>query len=151
MGTPPLQKNGRDHRQDSDLRDLREQVRQQRQQNDADHSIIKDVLADLRVAVTTANERVNTTRTVAVVVWMLFLSALGAIGWVVNRAADTIGDVHERVEAVDARQQANTAKGWQWADKLESQDEEIQHEHERDIARIDKDIAELRRRMRQKE
>ena len=72
---------------------LRDRVHQGAVQNHEDHSLIKDVLNDLRLAIALTNERINSTRTVAVVVWALFIVALGGIGWVVNQAADVIQGV----------------------------------------------------------
>ena len=95
--------------------------------NEKDHGLIKDVLSDLKLSVAMTNERINSTRTVAVVVWALFLVALGGIGWVVNQAADVIKDVAGQVGAMDSRQQADAAKGWQWAESLE---DGIEHNHD---------------------
>jgi hypothetical protein len=145
MGTPPLAKNGHDQAQDRELRELREHFRQVRVQNDKDHSLIKEVLSDLRLAVATTNERIRGTRTVVVVVWTLFIVALGGIGWVVNQAALVIKEVDKKVDTVDARQQSNTAKGWQWADKLEAQDKSLKDTHREDMEHLHKDIKELRR------
>jgi hypothetical protein len=117
MGTLP--KNGHDQAQDRDIRELREHFRQVQVQNDKDHSVIKDVLGDLQLSMTAANERLNATRTVAVVVWTLFILALGGIGWVVNQAAEVIKGVDQKLDAVDTRQQSDAAKGWQWGRDLE--------------------------------
>jgi len=95
------------------------ELRLLREANHAEHSLIKDVLNDMRLAIALTNERINSTRTVAVVVWALFIVALGGIGWVVNQAADVIQSVDAKLDTVDARQQANTAKGWKWGESLD--------------------------------
>jgi predicted PurR-regulated permease PerM len=73
----------------------------------------------MRIAIALTNERINSTRTVAVVVWALFIVALGGIGWVVNQAADVIQSVDAKLDNVHTQQRADSAKGWQIADGLE--------------------------------
>jgi hypothetical protein len=119
---------------DAELRLLREHIREGNVSNQADHSLIKDVLNDLRLAIALTNERINSTRTVAVVVWALFIVALGGIGWVVNQAADVIQGVDAKLDNVHVQQRADAAKGWQWGEKIEAQDEELK-----------KDIRELQK------
>jgi hypothetical protein len=103
---------------DAELRLLRDHIQAGNVSNQEDHSLIKDVLNDLRLAIALTNERINSTRTVAVVVWALFIVALGGIGWVVNQAADVIQGVDEKLDNVHNQQRADAAKGWQVADGL---------------------------------
>jgi hypothetical protein len=110
---------------DAELRLLRDHIREGAVANHEDHSLIKDVLNDLRLAIALTNERINSTRTVAVVVWALFIVALGGIGWVVNQAADVIQGVDAKLDSVHVQQRADAAKGWQWGAKIEAQDEEL--------------------------
>jgi hypothetical protein len=105
---------------DAELQLLREHIRQGNVSNHEDHSLIKDVLNDLRLAIALTNERINSTRTVAVVVWALFIVALGGIGWVVNQAADVIQGVDAKLDLVHNQQGADAAKGWQIAESLEN-------------------------------
>jgi hypothetical protein len=103
---------------DAELRLLRDHIQAGNVSNQEDHSLIKDVLNDLRLAIALTNERINSTRTVAVVVWALFIVALGGIGWVVNQAADVIQGVDAKLDLVHNQQRADAAKGWQVADGL---------------------------------
>jgi hypothetical protein len=102
----------------AELQALRDHIREGAVANTEDHSLIKDVLNDLRLAIAMTNERMNSTRTVAVVVWTLFLMGMGGIGWVVNQAADVIQGVDAKLDTVHAQQGADAAKGWQIADGL---------------------------------
>jgi hypothetical protein len=113
---------------DAELRVLRDHIQAGNVSNQEDHSLIKDVLNDLRLAIALTNERINSTRTVAVVVWALFIVALGGIGWVVNQAADVIQGVDEKLDNVHNQQSADAAKGWQWAEKIEAQDEALRED-----------------------
>jgi uncharacterized coiled-coil DUF342 family protein len=103
----------------AELKELREQFREVRIANASEHTLIKDVLNDLRLSIAMTNERINSTRTVAVVVWSLFIVALGGIGWVVNQAADVIQGVDQKLDHVSEQQHADAAKGWQIAERLE--------------------------------
>ena len=134
MGTPPLQKNGHDQTQDRDIRELKDQFHSVRVANDKDHGLIKDVLSDLKLSVAMTNERINSNRTVAIVVWALFLVVLGGVGWVVNQAASVLSDVAKQVGTIDSRQQSDAAKGWEMGESFE---QGIKHNHE--------DIRELRK------
>jgi hypothetical protein len=106
MGTTPLQKNGHDQTQDRDIRELREQFRAVRVANDKDHGLIKEVLSDLKLSVAITNERWRGTKTIVVIVWALFLVALGGIGWVVNQTADVVKEVTEHIHE-DVRELRN--------------------------------------------
>ena len=144
MGTTPLSKNGREHAQDV-------AIAQMRVQNEKDHKAIHSILTDLHIATELTNERIRNSRITVFVVWTLFLAGLSGLGWIMNQAAQVISDVHNQVEVVNARQLANTAKGWVWAEKLESQDDDMKDAHERDMDKIERDIKEIRRGLRQKD
>jgi hypothetical protein len=125
MDKPPITSDDYRKEKTAELQALREHIRDGSDANTSDHHLIKDVLTDLRLAIAMTNERMNSTRTVAVVVWTLFLTGMGGIGWVVSEAADVIQGVDAKLDNVHVQQRVDAAKGWQWAAKVEAQDAEL--------------------------
>jgi len=123
MGTPPLQKNGRDQAQDRFLRELKEEVRRQRE---ADVEAHGDILAkldaldkDLLVTHAREDEKAkseSSLRRQMFALALLFLSVLsGLVAW----AAMEFRGLHDDVSNNTAHFREFQAIGIEWGDAID--------------------------------
>lgn len=123
MGTPPLQKNGRDQSQDREMRDMK-------QSNEDAHKEIGSSVGVIRK-----------------MLWGLLLAGLaGLIGIVsyitgqVNAMRDDLQNLDEQVDDAITQQRGDAREGFELARGLR-----------RDIDKNEKDVTELRKRLRMKD
>ena len=132
MGTPPLQKNGRDQHQDRDLRSLRDSIDAQRKADVEAHGHILEKLSafdkDLLISHVREEEKskseIMLRRQISTLA-MLFLSILvGLVAW----AATEFRDLHQSVNDNTAHFREFQAIGIEWGDNLDTRDQEFKED-----------------------
>ena len=102
--------------------------------NEAGHGKIEGILTDIRLSIENVRGDIRGSKMVAAVVWSLFLIFMGALGWVADRAAYTVQETAEQLDALDRRTAVDWANGRKWGEKLD-----------RDIERLDEEVREMRK------
>jgi len=145
MGTPPLQKNGRDQRQDGELRELKEELRKFREADMEAHTSILDKLSILDKDVLIAHVRdeekdkaeTKLRRQIAALAFFFVTTASGLVSWGVMEARD----LHQRINDNTAHFREFQAIGIEWGDAIDERAEGFKedirqlrrtvHEHQR--------------------
>jgi hypothetical protein len=160
MGTPPLQKNGRDHAQDRALRELQEVIVELRKElvvarknmeqsyvrNQDDHtSIIKKLTTlDRDVLVTHVRDEekdkaeTKLRRQLAALAFLFVTTATGLVSWGATQAHD----LHQAVNDNTAHFKEFQAIGIRWGDDIDARDKAMQD----DIRQLEKMLHEHQRR-----
>jgi protein involved in sex pheromone biosynthesis len=116
MGTPPLQKNGREHAQDRELRELRLNQERDAAENRDDHKAIMEHVVDL------VSDK-KALRLLGILVGVALGSVAGTIAWFSGRISDNSDHIHE----VKIEERGNAAKGFQMAEDLRN---DVDHNEE---------------------
>lgn len=132
MGTPPLQKNGRDQRQDGELRELKEEVRKQREADVEAHGTILAKLGELDQDVLVTHVRdeeknkaeLRLRRQVFTVALVFFSLLTGLVAW----AATEFRDIHRDIAGNTAHFREFQAIGIEWGDNLDARDVELKED-----------------------
>jgi hypothetical protein len=146
MGTPPLQKNGRDQQQDRALRELQEVIAELRKElsvsrknmeisyvrNEDDHQSIIDKLSTLDKDVLVTHVRdeekdkseVRLRRQIATLAMLLVSIAIGLVSWGVTEAEN----LHQAINDNTAHFREFQAIGIEWGDNLDVRDKEIKED-----------------------
>jgi hypothetical protein len=115
MGTPPLEKNGRDHLQDRALAELDAKNAKEhsafRKANDKAHNEIFDFLRDTR------NDDKWKRRIVAVG-WTVLMAVVGALTLWMQSNENRLDGIDSRISHVESEEQSNAARGFGLADHL---------------------------------
>lgn len=132
MGTPPLQKNGRDQHQDRDLRELREELRKFREADVAAHTSIIDKLSvlDKDVLITHVRDEekdkaeTKLRRQIVALAFFFVTTASGLVSWGVMEARD----LHQAINDNTAHFREFQAIGIEWGDNLDRRDAEFRED-----------------------
>lgn len=145
MGTPPLQKNGRDQRQDSELRELKGELRKFREADVAAHTDIINKLSvldkDLLITHVREEEKgkaeTKLRRQLAALALFFVTTATGLVSWGVMEARD----LHQAINDNTAHFREFQAIGIRWGDAIDERAEGFKedirqlrrtvHEHQR--------------------
>jgi hypothetical protein len=135
MGSPPLNKAGRDHSQDAELRDLKADILRNREVNEEQHS---GMMTKVEAAYERIEGKLTMQRTVAIVVYMILLAAGG---YLVDSQTNILRDVSEnnketaqQLQHLQTQHEAWEARAIEWGENLDETDDELKQ-----------DIKELRR------
>jgi hypothetical protein len=130
MGTTPLQKNGKDHAQDRDLRELRDAIDRQRAEDVVAHGeILTQVVAldkDLLVTHARDEEKALSEKSLRKQVFALALLSISMAAGLITWAAGEFRDLHQQVNDNSSHFKEFQAIGIRWGDDIDARDKAMQ-------------------------
>jgi hypothetical protein len=118
VGTPPLEKNGRDHRQDTAIRELHDEFSAHIKDEELHHAQNADEHKDIFGFLRDTKNDDKWKRRIFAIGWTVLMAVVGALTLWMQSNENRLDGIDTRIGHIESEEQANAARGFGLAEHL---------------------------------